>query len=621
MPLVTAREIVLGFGGPTLLDGVDLSIDAQERVALVGRNGAGKSTLMRVICGEMRPDSGTVERGDGIRIARLQQDLPASMAGTAFEIAAAAFGELGADAARLRAGEDAHGLDAAAAWTLVPKIEQVLDRMSLDPDVVFDTLSGGLKRRVLLAQVLVTSPDLLLLDEPTNHLDIPAVEWLEQFLVRENRSLLFVTHDRAFLQRVATRIVEVDRGRVLSWNCDYRTYLERREQFLSDEAARNARFDKRMESEGVWANRNVEARRTKSVGRLRALEQMRQERAQRRDLMRTAKFSIQEAERSGRLVAEVKGLSYAWQDGPETVRGFDLNLLRGDRLGILGPNGCGKTTLIRLLLGELAPTGGTVRLGTNLQVVYFDQAREALDPDKTLADSVADGLDRVTIGGRDRHVIGYLQDFLFSGERSRVRVGLLSGGERNRLLLARLFLKPSNVLVLDEPTNDLDAETLELLEDRLAEYEGTVLVVSHDRAFLNAVCTSILAFEGQGTVREYVGGYDDWLAQRPAGVTLEAERPVRRNEPTMRRDVAVRKTSPRKMSFKEKQELAELPRRIEVLEAEQAALTAQLGDAAIYADAARARTATTRMDALTGEIERAYARWTELESLASTVGS
>jgi ATP-binding cassette subfamily F protein uup len=610
MALITLRDVHIQYGAHPTLDGVDLTLERGERIGLLGRNGAGKTTLLRILSGDLAPEAGSVERLDGLRLSRLIQEIPDRAGGSVWDFVALDFGNRGVDAARLRRGEAPTG-DADAAWQVAPLVDTAVARLGLDPDASFDTLSGGLKRRAALARALASDPDILLLDEPTNHLDIAAIEQLEELLLRETqRCILFVTHDRAFLQRVATRIVELDRGRLSSWPCDYRTYVERREAQLVAEAAEAARLDKRIAAEEVWAGRNVEARRTKSVGRLRELDRLRKQRQERRAQPGTLRMAIQEAERSGRLVCETRDLTYAWGD-QTVVRGLSTFIMRGDRIGIIGPNGCGKTTLVRLLLGELAPMSGEVRTGANLEVVYFDQQRELLDPDRTVAETVADGSDRVTVNGRQRHVNGYLQDFLFTADRARVPVRVLSGGERARLLLARLFLKPSNVLVLDEPTNDLDTDTLDLLEDQIAAYPGTVLLVSHDRAFLNDVVTSTLAFEGDGVVGDYPGGYDDWVRQRPRPAARPEERRREAVEPVPA------PTAARKLSFKERRELDELPARIEQLEAEQASVSARLSEPSTYASpSGLARELTARHDELAGLLETAYRRWSELESRA-----
>ena len=611
MALIQLRGIHLSFGSAPVLNDTSFSIERGERVGLLGRNGAGKTTLLRMIEGVLLPEQGVVERPDSLRVARLIQEIPSDDSASVWELVASAFGSAGRDAAAMRAGGDALG-DPSAAWAVAPAVETAIARLGLDPDQPFATLSGGLKRRAALARALATDPDILLLDEPTNHLDVEAIEQLETLLLRESqRGLLFVTHDRAFLERIANRIVELDRGKLTSWDCGYRTYLERRERQLAEEEAVGIRLDKRISEEAEWASKGVAARRTKSVGRLRALEQLRAVRASQRKRPGELKMAIQEAANSGKLVCETQALSFCYEGRPPLIHELTTFIMRGDRIGIIGPNGCGKTTLIRCLLGELEATSGQVRTGTRLEVVYFDQTREWLDPDRSVVDTVADGNDRVTVDGRTRHVHGYLQDFLFSSERARVPVRLLSGGERARLLLARLFLKPSNVLVLDEPTNDLDTETLELLEQLLSNYPGTVLVVSHDRAFLNEVVTSTLVFEGDGRIGDYPGGYDDWLRQRPEPATKQSEKKAL---------IAAGKLPAPKvqMSFKEKKELEELPRRIEVLEQEQSKLSALLADPVFYAKPAReTRPTMDRVTAIEAELAKMYVRWEALEAKAN----
>jgi ABC transport system ATP-binding/permease protein len=601
MPLVTLRNVSLRFRGPPLLDDVTCHVEAGQRIGLLGRNGAGKTSLMRLIAGAVRPDNGEVTLAPGATAALLQQDVPQDLTGTVQAIVATG----------LRAAPG----DADAAWRGDHAVEQVLSRMQLDGGLAFETLSSGMKRRVLLARALVSGPDLLLLDEPTNHLDLAAIEWLEEFLGRWTGTLMFVTHDRAFLRRVADRILEIDRGRVFDWSCDYDTFLVRKEAALAAEEKQNALFDKKLAQEEVWIRTGIKARRTRNEGRVRALEALRRTRAERRDTVGKTRLRIQEAERSGALVAALDGVSFVRGTRP-ILRDLSTTVMRGDRIGIIGPNGVGKTTLLRVLLGQLAPTSGTVRLGTNLQVAYFDQLREQLDDDATVADAVADGSETVRLGGQPRHVIGYLQDFLFTAERARTPVKFLSGGERNRVLLARLFAKPANVIVLDEPTNDLDAETLEVLEEQLAEFAGTVLVVSHDRAFLDNVATSTLVFEmPSGTVKEYVGGYTDWLRQRP-----EPPPPPRTRSaaPVAASPAPAPPSGKRKLSFKEQRELESLPAAIEALEAEIAALHATMAEAGYYrqagdilaADQARLRDLEQRLGA-------AFARWEALEPSAS----
>ncbi|HET8650207.1 MAG TPA: ATP-binding cassette domain-containing protein, partial [Gemmatimonadales bacterium] len=534
MALVGLHDVTLALGGPLLLDHVTLLIQPGDRVALVGRNGAGKSTLLRVLEGVQPPDSGDVVRQQGAVIARLPQEIPAELSGAAFDLVAEGLGEPGRllaryhdTAARLaREGGDAlmsqldrlhRELDAVNGWTLHARVETVLSQLHLDPDSEFADLSGGRKRQVLLARALVSEPDVLLLDEPTNHLDLDAIEWLEEFLRTSGLTLVFVTHDRRFLQRLATRIVELDRGHLADWACDWDTFVARRDAMLEAEAKQWAEFDRKLAQEESWIRQGIQARRTRNEGRVRALEAMRRERRARREREGTARLQVQDAERSGRLVIEARELDYAYPDAPDRpiVRGFSTTIMRGDKIGVIGPNGSGKTTLLRLLLGELPPDHGSIRHGSGLTIAYFDQLRAQLDPDRTVEASVADGSDSVVIGGQHRHVLSYLQDFLFGPERARMPVRALSGGERNRLLLARLFTRSFNLLVMDEPTNDLDIETLDLLEALLVEFTGTLLLVSHDRMFLDNVVTSTLVMEGNGRVGEYVGGYQDWLRQRP----------------------------------------------------------------------------------------------------------
>ncbi|MFP5506067.1 MAG: ATP-binding cassette domain-containing protein [Gammaproteobacteria bacterium] len=630
MPLLTLRNIHLDFGGQPLLDGADLSLDPGERVCLIGRNGTGKSTLMKLIAGEIAADGGNLDRRQGLRCARLTQDVPADLTGSLFDVVAGGLGEIAPllsdyHAASLAVAHDAspanlgrleraqHELESRDGWQWEQRVETTLSRLQLDPDLAFENLSGGLKRRALLARALVTDPELLLLDEPTNHLDLAAIAWLEEFLLGYNGTLLFITHDRSFLQRLATRIIELDRGRLTSWDCDYATYLERKQAALDTEAQQNALFDKKLSQEEAWIRQGIKARRTRNEGRVRALKKLREERRSRRELTGTAKLQIQEAERSGQLVAEAEDIGYAW-NGTPIVRGFSTTILRGDKIGIIGPNGAGKTTLLRLLLGELAPDSGRVRLGTKLEVAYFDQQRSDIDETKSVLDNLAHGREMVTVNGQPRHVISYLQDFLFTPERIRQPAGTLSGGERNRLLLARLFTKPFNVLVMDEPTNDLDMETLELLEEKLLEYQGTLLLVSHDRAFLDNLVTSTLAFEGDGRIGEYVGGYEDWLRQRRAPAADDRPEPPR-PAPAAAASPASPAQKASKRSYKEQRELEALPARIETLERDVAALHAQLADPAFYRqDAETIAAGRARLGALEAELQSAYARWEALEA-------
>ena len=629
MSLITLQNVDYGVGGPLLLENVGLSIDSGERIALIGRNGAGKSTLLKLLAGEVHPDDGRiyVEGGraeGGVRIARLEQEVPAGAAGDVWDVVAGGLGELGAwlaeyhhlshaehvdtDAlARVQSKiEDAHG------WSLDQRVTETLTRLDLDGDAMFSGLSGGLKRRVLLARALVSSPDVLLLDEPTNHLDIAAIDWLEGFLKAWPGALVFVTHDRRFLRALATRIVEIDRGQVTSWPGDWANYERRREERLNAEAQENARFDKLLAQEEVWIRQGIKARRTRDEGRVRRLKAMRSERSQRRDLSGNVRMEVAQGEASGRKVIEAKDVTFAY-DGTPVIRDLSTTIMRGDRIGLIGPNGSGKTTLLKLLLGELAPTTGEVKIGSNIRVAYFDQYRATLREDWNAIENVAEGRESVEINGKHKHVIGYLQDFLFTPERARAPITRLSGGERNRLLLARLFAQPSNLLVMDEPTNDLDVETLELLEDLLSDYPGTLLLVSHDRDFLDNVVTSTLVMEGDGRVGEYVGGYTDWLRQRPQG-TFETA-PVAKQAPQAVAATPVPAAPKRKLSYKDARELEQLPARIEVLENRVAELTQAMNEPAFYqrgSDAINVHNAS--LAAAQAELDAAYARWTELDS-------
>ena len=624
MALINLRNISLAFGGPPLLEDISLRIEKGERICLLGRNGSGKSTLLKVIAGEIQVDGGLIDRQQGLRVARLEQDVPRNLQGTIYQATAQGLAETGdllvryhdltrrADNGEARLdsqlAEIHQKLESCDGWAHQQRIEQALSRLKLPADLPVSSLSGGILRRVLLARALAVDPDILLLDEPTNHLDIESITWLEDFLQRQNLALVFVTHDRAFLRSLATRIVEIDRGRLFDFACDYDTFLQRKDELLHAEAQEHARFDKKLAEEEVWIRKGIKARRTRNEGRVRALKKMREEFRQRRERTGTARLNLHEAERSGKLVAEVKGLTFAFGKTP-LVRDFSTTVLRGDRIGIIGPNGIGKTTLLKLILGELEPQQGEVRLGTNLHVLYFDQMREQLDPDLTVQQNLAGNQDSVVIDGKARHVIGYLQDFLFTPDRARSPVRILSGGERNRLLLARLFTREANVLVLDEPTNDLDLETLDLLEELLADFKGTLFLVSHDRAFLNRVVTSTIAFEGDGQVREYVGGYDDWLQQRQATVIEPVkEKPVSRGKP--------KKDRPRKLTFKEKSELNGLPLRIEALETEVAELHEKIADPEFYRTAGPVvADVNARLEEIERELATTYSRWEELDAL------
>ncbi|NEV64206.1 ATP-binding cassette domain-containing protein [Thiorhodococcus minor] len=634
MTLLSLDAITLSYGLPPLLEEVSFGIERGERICLIGRNGAGKSTLLRIIVGEVQPDGGQLRAAQEIKIAHLTQEIPRDTAASVFEVVASGLGELGALAQEYfslshhlgaepseqvlsRLARIQQALEERGGWEIEQRTERVISRLGLDAEARFEALSGGMQRRVLLARALVTEPDLLLLDEPTNHLDIEAIDWLEEFLIGFPGAILFVTHDRRFLQRVATRILELDRGRVTDWPGDYANYLRRREERLHAEAQAAAHFDRKLAEEEVWIRQGIKARRTRNEGRVRALEAMRDERLERRELQGSARLRMTEADRSGKLVAEAEGVSYAWGERV-IVRDLSTLILRGDKIGIIGPNGAGKSTLLQLLLGDLEPQQGQIRRGSNLQVAYFDQMRVQLDPEKSVQDNVAEGSDQIEIQGASRHVLSYLKGFLFTPERARQPVKALSGGERNRLLLAKLFTRPANLLVLDEPTNDLDTETLELLEELLAQFGGTLLLVSHDRALLDNVVTSTLVFEGDGRVSEYVGGYEDWLRQRPAPVAQPAaEKPKQAGAEVDKKSGAKPKAASAKLSYKETRELAELPARIEALEQEQSELHARMADPTLYqsqgSDVAKLR---TRLEEVDAALEEAFARWEALDARA-----
>jgi len=605
--LLNLLDVNLAFGGPAILDHVNFQIDPGERVCLVGRNGAGKSTLMKVIMGEMKPDSGDVFRPQGSLYARLTQEVPTDVTGNVHDIVASG----------LRPNDDHHEED----WQRDVRVEDLVAHVGVPPTQEFSALSGGLKRRVLLARALAGQPDLLLLDEPTNHLDLESILWLEELLLETKPTLFFVTHDRAFLRRIATRIVELDRGRLAGWACDYDTYLVRKQQVLEEEEKQRAAFDKKLAQEEEWIRRGVKAQRSRATARINALKEMRAEAKARRDRVGSANLKLAEAERSGQKVVEAENVTYTWAGGKTVLRDFSITINRGEKIGILGPNGAGKTTLIKLLLGQLQPTSGVIKHGTNLEVVYFDQLRAQIDDNKTVADNIANGNPTVTIEGRTRNVISYLQDFLFEPTRARTPARVLSGGERNRLLLAKLFTQPANVLVLDEPTNDLDAETLDLLEDLLVEFQGTLLLVSHDRAFLDEVVTSTLVFEGDGKIGDYVGGYSDWQAElkKQAARKAEAKNTARAADASATgagKNPGASTGQPlKKLNNKERAELDTLPARIEALETEQAELTAKLADPIFYKTAgAKFAEVKARLESVEREHAAAFARWEELEA-------
>jgi ATP-binding cassette subfamily F protein uup len=627
MALLSLKQITVSFGGPNLLDKVDFQLDRGERVCLVGRNGAGKSTLMKLIDGQIKQDSGEM-LSQGLKIARLEQEVPAGTDGTIFDVVAQGLGDIApllieyhqvlheletdsSEAVLAKLEKAQHKLEAQDGWSVEQRVEAVISRLSLNPDMQFSALSGGMKRRVLLAQALVTEPDILLLDEPTNHLDIASITWLEEFLKSYSGTLLFITHDRTFLQALATRIVQLDRGQLTSFPGDYESYLKRREELLAEEEQQNALFDKKLAQEEIWIRQGIKARRTRNEGRVRALQQLRRERSQRREKQGNVKMQLQEAARSGKLVLEAENISQSYE-GRSLFKGFNTVIQRGDRIGVIGPNGCGKSTLLSILLGRAKPESGDVKLGTNLEVAYFDQLRSQLDEELSVAENVGQGSDHVDIGDSRKHIMGYLQDFLFTPQRARTPVKALSGGERNRLLLAKLFTQPANLLVLDEPTNDLDAETLDLLEDLLMNYQGTLLLVSHDRSFLNNVSTSTIVFDDDGEVREYVGGYDDWLHQREQDKQAIAAKQKATVKPVPKKAEPTKKKST--LTYQEQLDLEALPKQIEQLETKQTELHDEISKPEFYQQAAELVAKTQdQLATLEAELEQAYERWEILE--------
>jgi ATP-binding cassette subfamily F protein uup len=646
MPLITLDQACLAFGHVPLLDHASLALDSGERVALIGRNGSGKTSLLKAICGEQPLDDGTVRRSPGVRIALVAQEPELDARHSVFEAVAHGAGELHHQlleyhdlSRRLAADQDAahdgaalerlqhlqQALEHADGWRVSARIDAVIDKLGLDENALVGQLSGGLRKRVALAQALLAGPEVLLLDEPTNHLDIDAIEWLEELLRGYSGCVLFVTHDRRFLDNVATRTVELDRGQLASFAGGFSEYLRRKEEMLNAESVANARFDKLLAQEEAWIRKGVEARRTRNEGRVRRLEQLRRERAARRERVGAVSLSVDRGERSGQMVVELDAAGKRYGD-KVVIDAFSTRILRGDKIGLIGPNGCGKTTLLRLILGDIEPDSGRVRRGARLAVAYFDQLREQLDDEATLAECISPGSEYVEIGDERKHVIGYLGDFLFPPERARAKVGSLSGGERNRLLLARLFSRPANVLVLDEPTNDLDMETLELLEALLQDYAGTLFVVSHDRAFLDNVVTQVIAFEGRGVLREYAGGYSDWQRWRrehraaaPAPEKARAAKSAPRRVSDAQSDAQPAAQSgaraKSRLSFKETRELESLPQKIAVLEQEQSQLTQQLADPALYRDGpARAQALQQRYAALEEELLHCLTQWEALET-------
>ncbi|MBE0688378.1 MAG: ATP-binding cassette domain-containing protein [Anaerolineaceae bacterium] len=607
MNLINFENISLGFGGDLLLDEVNFRIKDNERIGLIGRNGMGKTSLMRLINGELTEDSGNLSRQQGLRIAYLPQEVPQGLSGTVFEIVKNGLKGMSFD-----------WPEEEMEWQADLLVQKTLSRMQLIPEMEFDVLSAGMKRRVMMAKGLVAQPQLLLLDEPTNHLDIQSILWLEDFLLRWNGSLIFVTHDRVFLQKLATRIVELDRGKIFDWDCDYPTFLQRKEAYLNAEQAQNALFDRKLAQEEQWIRKGIEARRTRNEGRVRALQKLREIRKERREKPGKVNLQIQEARRSGKLVIEAEDVSFGYSD-QLIISDFSFILQRGDKLGIVGPNGSGKTTLVNLLIGNIQPKKGSIQFGTNLSWVYFDQLRSQLDESQTLYENVAQGRDIITINGQNRNVYGYLEDFLFTKERVHAPIHVLSGGERNRLLLARLFTMPANLLILDEPTNDLDLETLELLENLLLEFKGTLILVSHDRAFLNNLATSTLVLEGDGLVREYIGGYDDWsqLSQEKINNSIDNKE---KTNATNKNLVTVGLSTPKKLNFMQKkkmqEELDHLPGKIERLESEYQQTIQKMSSSKFYNQEEKTITETaSRLKWLEDEIANTYQRWQEVEHL------
>lgn len=625
MPLLSIKDLSHSFGEAPVLDHVNLSIEKGERICLVGRNGEGKSTLLKLLGKKIKPDEGEVIYSRNARVTELRQDVPATLEGTVYDVVAEGVGELGRTIkqwhhAAMQAAENPSALkqmdvlqqeiEARDGWNIEQTISATISLLDLPAEELFDSLSGGLKRRTLLAQALVSKPDLLLLDEPTNHLDIDAILWLEEFLKSFSGAILFITHDRSFLQNLATRIIDLDRGQLTSWPGSYAKYLTAKQQLLDAEQTANALFDKKLAQEEEWIRQGIKARRTRNEGRVRALEKMRVERGQRREQTSTAKLSAQQADISGKIVIEAENVDFSWQQKP-IISNFSCTIMRGDKIGIIGPNGCGKSTLIQLLLGEVKAQHGRIKTGSKLEVAYFDQHRDSLDLQKSVRDNIADGSDKFEINGSTRHVIGYLKDFLFNAKTANAPASILSGGERNRLLLARLFTRPFNFLIMDEPTNDLDIDTLELLEELLMDYKGTLLLVSHDRSFIDHVVDYCFVFEGNARVNQYVGGYQDWLRQRP-----QAESIVATKKAAAPASTPVKPAKPRnKLGFNEQKELKALPKKIEKLEQQISELQNSMAEPGFYQQSAEQISHTTRQLAeREQELELLFERWEALES-------
>lgn len=616
MPVLSLTDITISFSGPPVLESISLHIDKGERVCVLGRNGAGKSTLLKIIGGVYGPNSGSIAFPEGGGPSALSQEIPEDVRGNAFDVIASGFGANGEALTRLRAGSTHENLDPDVQWKMEQRIERLAHNLGLDLNTPFSALSGGLKRRALLGKALSIEPAILALDEPTNHLDLESILWLEKFLLKSGITIIFVTHDRSFLRKLATRIVEVDLAAVASYRCDYDTYLDRKAELMEAEAKTQMAFDKKLSSEEAWLRKGIKARRTRNEGRVNALKRMREERSAQRSRQGKVNFGMQSGNQSGRKVATATDVSVSL-DGKSILKPFSLEIMRGDRIGIVGPNGSGKTTLIRTLLGELEPQTGEVEHGTQLQVAYFDQLRQQLDDSKTVFDNIADGNEFVIIDGHKRHVVTYLQDFLFTPDRARSSIKTLSGGERNRLLLAKLFTQAANLLVLDEPTNDLDTETLELLEERIMDFAGTLLLVSHDRTFLENTVTSLIVIDREGNVSEHPGGYEDWQARIQKTTSPQADGNEKRKR--TRRDW---KERPRRFTNREQNELDELPERIESLDQSRQRIADKLADPQTYkSDPAYGQAAKTELAAIDSETEAVYNRWEELEALKTSLES
>ena len=626
--MINLDNISIGFRGPQLLDGVSARINRGDRIGLLGRNGAGKTTLLKMLAGDLTPDHGEITADAGIRVARLLQDVPRHIEMSVHDVMAARSTEIEGMSSSL--GPADH--ETREPWEVEQLIEETLSRMDLSGESMFQDLSSGMKRRVLLARTIAAKPDLLLLDEPTNHLDIHSILWLEKFLKGWSGTLMFITHDRSFLQSLADRIWEIDRGRLFDWTCDYPTFLHRKAEALEAEEKQNALFDKRLAEEEAWIRKGIKARRTRNEGRVKALKELRVERSERRSKEGTAKLNLQVAARGGALVAKLDNVSFSYDDDRTIVRDFSTLVMRGDKIGIIGPNGAGKTTLLKLVLGRLEPTEGEIKLGTNLKVAYFDQLRDKLDPEATVQDNIGEGSDKIVVGEKTKHILGYLQDYLFTPERARTLVKYLSGGERNRALLAKLMTQPANVIVLDEPTNDLDAETLEMLEEQLANFDGTLLMVSHDRTFLNNVVTSTIVFENdqaEGTVNEYVGGYDEWEAAKQrredesrslgeARGTIAKTQAAQQQKTTKENEAG----KAERLSYNEQRELKSLPQEIEKLEAKIAATHEEMADPDFYQSGGDVIAKKAQeLKTLETELETKFGRWEELEARSMAASS